>query len=147
MIRAGLPLAALPLAVLLVLAGCDRAAAPAAANNEAAAPGGASTEAPTEAMQAYRQAADRMHQDMGGPDRDPDIAFAQGMIPHHEGAIAMARVELRYGRDPEMRRLAQEVIAAQDAEIALMRRWLAAKGRTATDAGPPPMANGTSHAH
>jgi uncharacterized protein (DUF305 family) len=52
---------------------------------------------------------------------DPDHDFAAMMIPHHHGAIDMARVELLYGKDPVLRRLAQEIIVTQDQEITLMR--------------------------
>ena len=57
---------------------------------------------------------------------DPDRDFVAMMMPHHQGAIDMARTELRYGRDPALRRLARGIVAAQVREIAAMRRWQSA---------------------
>ena len=70
---------------------------------------------------------------MGIMDRDmtnapmnghPDHDFAAMMIPHHQGAVDMAKIELLYGKDPVLRRLAQEIIVTQASEIAVMRAQL-----------------------
>ena len=55
---------------------------------------------------------------------DPDDDFAAMMIPHHRGAVDMAKVELLYGKDPVLRRLAQEIIVTQEQEIEVMRMRL-----------------------
>jgi uncharacterized protein (DUF305 family) len=63
----------------------------------------------------------------GATAADIDVAFICSMIPHHQGAIDMAKAELQYGDDPWARELAQKIIAAQEAEIAEMRAWLASQ--------------------
>jgi len=79
---------------------------------------------------AFTEANNKMHKDMmieySG---DPDVDFVRGMIPHHQGAIDMAKIELEYGKDPEILKLAEGVIKAQEAEIAEMQAWLKARGK------------------
>ena len=70
---------------------------------------------------------DKMNADMmaGATAQDIDVAFVCSMIPHHRGAIDMAKAELAHGDDPWARKLAKTIIAAQEAEIADMLAWLA----------------------
>lgn len=68
----------------------------------------------------------RMHLAMSSVVRsgDSDVDFVRLMLPHHQAAIDMARTQLMYGKDPQMRRLAQEIITDQQSEIQLMQMWL-----------------------
>jgi uncharacterized protein (DUF305 family) len=72
------------------------------------------------------QAMDRMDSGMrtAKPTDDPDRDFAAMMIPHHQGAIDMAKAELIYGHDPVLRRIAEGIIVEQQQEIELMQRSL-----------------------
>ena len=83
-----------------------------------------------EVTQAYQQKDMDNHDAMmqGTMDADPDIAFAKGMIPHHQGAIDMASVEEKYGKNPDMLKLAGQIKQAQTPEIKQMQDWLAKKG-------------------
>lgn len=82
-------------------------------------------------QQELMQGMSQMHQDMmaAAQYKDPDVAFAAGMLPHHIGAVKMAEVELKYGKDPEMRKLAEDIINAQQAEIEQMQKWLKAHNK------------------
>lgn len=85
---------------------------------------------------------ERMHAGMHvAPSADVDRDFARMMIPHHQGAIDMAILELRFGKDERLRRLAQAIIIEQGQEITFMRSVL---GDIST---PMPSANSISHDH
>lgn len=80
----------------------------------------------------YMNAMGKMHHEMmnAAQKANADVAFVEGMIPHHQGAIDMATIELKYGQDPQIKKLAQDIITAQEPEITLMKDWLKAQGIT-----------------
>jgi uncharacterized protein (DUF305 family) len=63
------------------------------------------------------------------PTGNPDKDFVLMMMPHHQGAIDMAKVELQYGTDTELRSLATDIVSAQEKEIAQMKDWLAKQNK------------------
>jgi len=69
---------------------------------------------------------DKMRMAMGAikPSGNNDVDFVRLMLPHHQAAIDMAKTQLLHGKDPQMRRLAQEIITDQQSEIDLMQLWL-----------------------
>lgn len=74
---------------------------------------------------AYEAVLTKMHDDQQiGFTGDADSDFARHMILHHQGAIDMAQVELQYGRDPTLREMAEKIIADQQREIDMFRKWL-----------------------
>ncbi|WP_394261162.1 DUF305 domain-containing protein [Moraxella boevrei] len=77
-------------------------------------------------QQEFTDSINQMHEQMlaGAVGNDADMAFIQTMLPHHKGALAMAQVQLKYGTDPKMRNLADNIIMNQIAEIQVMENWL-----------------------
>ena len=87
-----------------------------------------SKDAPSTA--AFRKANDLMHKQMNiAYSGDADVDFIRGMIPHHQGAIDMARIQIAHGKDPAVRRIAEKIIADQQREIAEMKEWLARRDK------------------
>ncbi len=83
-----------------------------------------------DAAKAFKEVMDKMHMamqmDYVG---DPDVQFVKSMIPHHQGAVDMAEVELKYGKDPQARAFAEKIIKAQKAEIEEFDVWLKQHGQ------------------
>ena len=88
---------------------------------------------------SLKQAMNAMDREMGAAPMvgDPDRDFAAMMIPHHAGAIAIARAEIQYGTDPVLKRLAQEILVTQAAEIEVMRRRAESLPRSGRGPGKP----------
>jgi uncharacterized protein (DUF305 family) len=70
---------------------------------------------------AHMKMMEDMHIEYTG---NSDVDFVQGMIPHHQGAIDMAKVQLQHGKDPELRKMAQKIISDQEKEVAEIQAWL-----------------------
>ena len=86
---------------------------------------------------------DKMHMAMAAIKRsgNADIDFVRLMLPHHQAAIDMAKTQLLYGKDAQMRRLAQEIITDQQLEIDLMQRWLKQQESAPAKENQTPAAN------
>ncbi len=80
----------------------------------------------------YKRAMDVMHESMSKIkySGNADVDFVRGMIPHHQAAVDMAKIVLVHGKDPEILKLAEDVISAQEKEIDQMEAWLKAQEAT-----------------
>ena len=94
-------------------------------------PGLAQDASTSPSTQALKDAGKKMHRDMmivySG---DTDSDFVRGMLAHHQGAVDMAKVELQYGSDPDIKKLAQDIVDSQTREIAMMNEWIKRHGQT-----------------
>ena len=85
-------------------------------------------------MHVMKDSMERMDNGMKSApmNHDVDHDFATMMMPHHQGAIDMANAELLYGKDPVMKRLAEEIVVDQQSEIQAMQLWLSKQPTTAS---------------
>jgi uncharacterized protein (DUF305 family) len=95
------------------------------------APAGGAT-ATGDSTAAYKAADERMMKSMQGAAYTgrADEDFVSHMIPHHQGAVDMAEVEIKYGKDPQLKKLAERIVASQRKEIQFMKAWQAKHGGT-----------------
>ena len=118
------PLVLAAFVVILAGSGAARAAEPMKMDHATMAPAAAAPGGDHAADKAYAAANDAMMTGMDvKPTGDPDRDFAAMMLPHHQGAVEMAKVEIQYGHDPMLRKLAADIIKAQAIEIAQMQGW------------------------
>ncbi|MFM0033950.1 CopM family metallochaperone [Paraburkholderia strydomiana] len=122
---------ALGVASLIAGVALTVAAVPASAQQGASMPGmnmsSSANSGSSASTAAFKEADDKMMKQMSGPmyTGDADKDFVAHMIPHHQGAIDMANVELKYGKDPELKKLARSIVKAQHDEIGFMQKWQA----------------------
>ena len=91
---------------------------------------GSSQSGGSPATKGYMDAMSKMQASMPKDHKgDPDTDFARMMIPHHQGAIDMAKVEIQYGKDPDLRKMAEKMVKDQEKEIADLQKWLKDKGK------------------
>ena len=80
--------------------------------------------------QAFNGITAKIHQDMAITfTGNADVDFVKDMIPLHQGAVDMAKTVLAFGKDPEVKKVAEEIISAQEAEITWMKEWLKKQGQ------------------
>ena len=118
------------IALAVIFAGCHHKMSPSAPVSQAP-PKVGDRATPDTDWSDLNAAMERMHTATASVERsgNSDMDFVRLMLPHHQAAIDMARAQLLYGTDPQMRRLAQEIITDQQSEIELMQLWLKQHGR------------------